>query len=386
MAVVFPTLQARCAFTSNPMDTPIWTDISTYLRSFTSTRGRQFELDRIQAGTSAIVLNNQARNFDPYNTSSPYNGYLIPKRRFDVLATWNSVQYPVFSHYVEEWQQMWDLNGKLAVCNVTASDGLALLGQSMLNAIYPAEFSGSRVAAVLSSVNWGPAGNTAIGAGTSFLQSSTLANTTALEHLQNVAVSEYGRFFMSRSGVATFLGRTFGTTTIYGTFGDAPGELEYTDLVFGAQPIWNDIRLTATGGLEQVADDAVSIATYFWQSKVESGYLQANDGDLLSLAEWWLNRYKDAHQRITSITIAPSRDPTNLWPQVLGRELGDHILVRRRPPGGGPLIEQESVIEQIVHTASNHDWTTQFSLSPAEPTTGFLIIGSGLVGTGTIGF
>ncbi len=356
------------------------------MRSFTSTRGRQFELDRVQAGTAAVVLNNQGRQFDPYNTSSSYTGFLIPKRRVQLLATWNSVQYPVYCGYVEEWQQMWDLNGKVAVCNLTLSDGFALLGQSMLNAVYPAELSGGRISHILGSVNWGPAGNQTIGAGTAFLQSSTLVNTTALEHLMSVSESENGQCFMSRSGVATFIGRTFGTATIFGTFGDAPGELEYTDLMFGQSPIWNDIRLTATGGVEQVAADAVSQATYFLSSKVESGYLQAFDSDLQSLAKWWLARYKDAKERVTSITIMPSRDPNNLWPQVLGREIGDHILVNRRPPGGGPVISQESVIEQIVHTASNHQWVTQFALSPAEPTTGFMVIGSGLIGTGQIGF
>lgn len=386
MPTAMPTMSVQVAFATNPMDIPSWTDISTYLRAITTARGRQFELDRVEAGTASVLLNNQARNFDPFNTASPYYPNVVPKRRMQIQAVWAGVTYPVFSGYVEEWPQSWDLNGKLAEVDVTVSDGFSLFSQVMLNTSYMAELSGLRINNVLDTVNWGPVGNRNVGSGTAFLQASTLANVTALEHLLSVSDSENGLFFMDRSGVATFFGRTFGVQTVHGTFGDAPGELAYSDLVLGQTPIWNDIRLTAVGGVEQAADDAASQAKYFTQTKSQSGYLQASDGDLLSLAKWWLSRYKDALQRIASISIEPMRDPTNLWPQVLGRELGDHILVRRRPPGGGPLIEQESVIEAISHTASNSQWVTQFSLSPAEPTTGFMIIGSGRIGTGRIGF
>lgn len=408
MPVQFPSVVVECAFATVPTAAPTWTDISAYARQFAVHRGRQFELDRMQAGTAQVRLANQDRRFDPYNTAGPYYPNVVPKRRLRIRATWASAIYPVFSGYVEEWPQAWSLNGRLAEVNVTATDGFSLFGQAMLNTTFATEVSGSRVGHVLDAINWGsgvtgiigdpvlglvgsttvvgPVGDRNIAPGTALLQSSALANTTALEHLLAVVTSENGFFFMSRGGDATFIGRNYGASAIAATFGDGAGELPYSDLVLSTAPIWNDIRLTAVGGVEQVASDGASQAAYFKSTKAESGYLQLYDTDLGALAGWVLYKYKAPQPRVTSIVIDPSRDPTNLWPQVLGREIGEHITVKRRPPGGGAVISQESVIEGIEHAAAPFQWQTRFSLSPAEPVAAFMVVGSGVVGTNLLAY
>jgi hypothetical protein len=350
-------------------------------------RGRQFELDRMQAGSAQILLNNQDRRFDPNHAGSPYFGGVLPRRRLRIQATWNSITYPVFSGYVEDWPQAWENNGRVASVSLTVSDGFAVFGQMALNVSYGAELSSARVSNVLDSVGWpSGAGNRTIGTGFAHLQASVLVNTTALEHLLSVATSENGFVFMGRDGSATFIGRNYGGYSSLATFGDGAGELPYSDLTLGTAPIWNDVRLTATGGIEQAALDATSITQFFQSSKIESQYLQDEDNDLQALADWYLFKFRNPQQRVTSMVVSPSRDPNNLWPQVLGREIGDHITINRRPPGGGSVISQPSVIEGIEHTASNHEWTTQFSLSPAEPVSAFMIVGTGAVGTGVVGY
>lgn len=404
-----PSMVCQCAFSTLPTQAPTWTTISQYVRTISTSRGRQFELDRMQAGTASILLSNQLRQFDPFNASSPYSPHIVPKKRIRLQATWASVTYPIFDGYVEVWPQAWGLSGKLAESNVTASDAFAVFGQAMLNANFPAELSSVRIGRVLDAINWGsgptgivgdpvlgligttailgPTGGRAIGTGSVNLQASTLVNTTALEHLLMVEDSEAGRLFMSRDGLVTFIGRASLPSSIFATFGDAAGELPYFDLTLGVNPIWNDFRLTRTGGVEQVAGDSVSQSQYFLSSKPGSSFLQANDSDLNALANYLLALYKDPHERVTAMTIMPSRDPANLWPQVLGREIGDHIVIHRRPPGGGLVIAQESVIEGIQHTGANSQWTTVFSLSPAPPSSLiYLIVGTSLVGTGIVGF
>ncbi len=39
----WPTITCEVAFRSDPGDTPIWTDVSSYVRSFTTRRGRQHD-------------------------------------------------------------------------------------------------------------------------------------------------------------------------------------------------------------------------------------------------------------------------------------------------------------------------------------------------------
>lgn len=381
-----PVLSGDCAFISNPTGIPTWTSISQYIRSFSVSRGRSDELGRMQAGTAQVLLNNQTRAFDPYNTASPFYNNVLPKKRFRLQATWNSITYPVFQGFVEKWPQTWGGGGRQAETNVTVTDAFSLFGQAMLNASYAAELSGARVGHVLDSVGWGTGADRAISTGFARLQASVLVNTTALEHLLSIALSENSYLFMSRAGACTFLGRNYGTVAVSATFGDAPGELSYSDLTLDTFPILNDVRLTATGGVEQVASDALSQLLFFIGSKVEQQYLQEQDNDLQALADWDLFKYHNPAQRVASMTIMPSRDPNNLWPQALGREIGDHIIVKRRPPGGGPVISQESVIEGIRHTAQNSQWATQFSLSPAEPTQNFAIVGSAIVGTSVVGY
>src|SRR3990172_11601275 len=66
------------------------------------------------------------------------------------------------------------------------------------------------------------------------------------------------------------------------------------------------------------------------------------------LATRELERYQEPHMSIRGITLNMGPDP-KLWQTVLGLELGDVVTVRRRPPGGGPLLSQVSRIERIRH-------------------------------------
>lgn len=403
----FPTVTVNCAFASNPMSTPTWVNISTRAREFGVHRGRQFELDRVQTGTAQIRLSNQDRALDPNNAASTYFPNVIPMRRIKVEAIWNSTIYPVFTGFVEDWPQTWTLNGKLAEAMVPIVDGFAVFGYGSLSTTYPPGRSDERISAVLSDLNWGsgqagivgdpvfgligstaiigPVGDRAIGVGTANLQASTLAATFALEHMQSVTESENGRFFIARDGSATFMGRQLVASTSLATFGDAAGELGYSDLSLGSAPIWNDVRLTIVGGVEQTSSDATSQGQYFKRSRVQSGYLQSSDAEVGSLANFLVFKYKQPQTRVTSILIDPQRDPTNLWPQVLGREIGDVVTVKRRPPGGGAVISQLSVIEGIEHAATPYRWQTRFWLSTAE-TTNFAVVGTSLVGTGVVGY
>lgn len=381
-----PVVSAAVSFSTGPTATPSYVDVSPYLRSFATDRGRQFELDRMKSGTAQVLFNNQDRRFDFYNTASPYSPNVLPRKRLRLQATWNSITYPIYVGYIEKWPQTWQLSGLLAEVQVTASDGFALFGQAALNATYPAELSSTRVGRVLDSVGWGTGADRDIRTGFANLQASVLTSTTALEHLLSVGASENGYIFMSSSGALTFLGRNYGTIAVSATFGDGPGELKYSDLALDTAPIVNDVRLSATGRAEQLVSDATSRAAYFLSSKIDSQYLQAQDNDLYALADWYLFKYKQPQNRVTSMTVMPSRDPNNLWPQVLGREIGDHIIVKRRPPGGGAVISQESVIEGIQHSAQNSQWATQFLLSPAEPTNTFAKVGTAIVGTSTVGY
>src|SRR5207244_12783432 len=159
-----PVLTVQCSFSTNPMATPVWTDISHWVQSIDTRRGRNTELDRVEAGTATILLDNRDRRFDPSNATSPYYPNVIPLRRIQILASWSTYTYPVFTGYVEGWPQAYsrwdDINSQ-----VTVSDAFKVFNLVQLNTAYPQQRSDARVGAVLDTITWGSGQGWQVGTG-----------------------------------------------------------------------------------------------------------------------------------------------------------------------------------------------------------------------------
>lgn len=389
-------LYVDVALTTDPSATASWEPVSAYIRQMRTRRGRQHELDRIEAGTATVLLNNRDRRFDPTDTGGPYYGNLLPMRRIRIRGAWNGVFYPIFYGYIETWPPSWPHLGYDALVEVQAVDGLKVLALKKLNALieWPQEKTDRRVARVLDEVGWtlgeawvldnltftlgtntrlGPYGDRALGFGSSSIQAATPTDEVALDHIRTCEEVENGVFLASADGLATFRGRTWplqaANLVSLATFGDAPGELPYRELIasYDDSHIYNEIRVTATGGTLQTANDTTSQGHYYKRTlSHENIPLAGTDYEAKDQADYLLARYKDPTLRFTQMVLKPLRDPDNLWPQVMGREIGDRITVRRRPLGGGSLLEQEVIIQSIEHDIKVEDWTTTWELSPAS--------------------
>src|SRR5262249_40648908 len=143
----------------------------------------------------------------------------------------------------------------------------------------------------LTNIGWPGAADREIYGAASQIQSGTFVNTPALQHFQNAADVENGLFFMGAGGKATFHNRYYLQTnspTSQGTFDDVAGAalpwLSVTSSYDDSQ-IWNEARVTRTGGVEQVATDSASQAAYFTRTLVRNLPL-LSDGEALSLAQY----------------------------------------------------------------------------------------------------
>lgn len=347
------TILVEVAFASNPgAAVPVWTDITAYVRAVSIRRGRQHELDQQQAGTATLVLVNSDGRFDPTNAGSPYSPNVLPMRRIRVSGIHSATTYPLFSGFVESWPQTWTGNN-VGTVTITAADGFKVLGLKALNTSYAAERSDVRVANILNDIGWSTA-DRALSTGISMLSNATLENVNALAHLQAVTQTENGRAFISASGGFFFRDRhtPFSSTANNATFGDNSTEFGYVGIVvsYDETQIYNEIRCAITGGTDQIAaDTATSQLRYFARTMTRSGMLTPDSNEAKAAANSLLAQYKDPALRIESIEISPDTDPANLYPQVYGRELGDRVLVKRRPPAGN-TISQSSFIEGIELT------------------------------------
>jgi len=106
--MAWPTLALRVAFASAPMAvTPIWTDITNDVRRIRIRRGRNHELDRMEAGTMTLELKNFHGNYWPLNAGSAHFPNVLPGKRVDLTATYNAVAYPLYTGFIEDWNPDW---------------------------------------------------------------------------------------------------------------------------------------------------------------------------------------------------------------------------------------------------------------------------------------
>lgn len=400
--MALPNVTVEAALTTNPTESATWTDLSSRVRGFSVRRGRQHELDKFQAGTGTIWLDNRDRHLDPTYAAGPHFGKLLPMRRLRIRTTLGR-GFPIFSGYVEAWPQQWPAKND-AIVPVRVVDGFKILAMRKLNTSYSQERTDERINNVLDDASWtlgnswvldssvnsllgtttilGPNGDRLIGEGASTVQASALSDTLALAHIQEVEESENGRFFIDAEGNAVFVGRREVTglkfIQVFSVWGDseAAGENIYTDLelAYDESRIWNEVRVTRVGGAVQVATDATSQARYFPRTLTRAPLI-LTDSEANDAANWLLGRYREPGVRVVSMTVHPERGdpagtPNIMWERTLRLELGDRITVKRRPPGGGDPIEQDSFVEGIEHDARGHprNWSVTFRLSPADNT------------------
>lgn len=246
--------------------------------------------------------------------------------------------------------------------------------------------TGARIGTILDGVGW-PSNARDIDTGNSLLQEDNDADGNALSMIQRAVDSENGAFYIRADGKTRFRERqAIFQDAVYqtsnATFGDSTGELHYENLnvEYDDDQLANVVSVTRNGGAEQVSEDTDSQAQYFQRLLSRSGLIVANDNDAKSLSEYLLARYKRPFLVFTDLRLQPRDDPSNLWPQVLGRELEERLTIKRRPLGVGSAISQDALIQGIEHRFGPASWATTFWLSAADVDTAFLTLDDTLLG------
>ncbi len=199
--------------------------------------------------------------------------------------------------------------------------------------------------------------------------SGALANVNALDHLRDVQDAERGIVFIAGDGDVQFHSRHHRLLSEYAsaaTFGDDAGESFYVDIApsYDDTYIYNDVRMTRAGGTEQTASDATSQTAYGKRTHSQSDLLLTSDAEALSMAEYLLSQYKDPALRAASITLMPDKAPADLFPKVLGYDIGERVTVRL----DHAYIDEDYHIEGIRHdhTRDSEIWQAQWQLGNAD--------------------
>ena len=139
--MAFPIAKVEIAFDDGPyVVSPTWTDVSAYCYEMSIDRGREDDWGTFQ-GMASVVLNNRTRRFDPYYTSGPYYGKLLPRRQIQISSVYNGTTTVQFRGFIDGWPPAWTDAGTNSTVTLSCFDALQLLGQAQL----PADWSRSYI-------------------------------------------------------------------------------------------------------------------------------------------------------------------------------------------------------------------------------------------------
>ena len=381
-----------------------FTTISTAntVREFKVVRGRQQELATNQAGRAVVVCNNTNGKLDPSNTASGtpyYDGgtKVLPGRHIRIKATdpSTSTVYIIFRGFVERWVQSYP--GELdQIVTIECIDAFKALSTAYCDGSSESqELSGLRVANLLDQASWpngGSAGAVSVAgyrdidndANNETVPAKTYAtNMDVLLQSQDIETAEIGSFFVSRSGVMTFLNRLNRIAqfaTIAGTFSDtstADGRVVYSDLDFSMDDhnIVNRVDTTiAGGGSGTQQTDSDSQTAYGLSALSETDLMLTSTSAATTWAQYVIGRQSQPSNRVKAITLRPQEQDA-LWAVALQIELGNAYIVERTPAAGN-AITSTVICERVTHQGKGNSWITTMQLSPAD-TAGYWVLDDG---------
>jgi hypothetical protein len=407
------SLTLEIGFDSEPFDeTQSFTDITSYLRAFTTRRGRANELGDFVAGTMSFSVSNADNRFNPNNTSSPYydsgnaRTKIQPLKRVRMSATYDSITYRIFEGFLQSVPVKFISEGADSIVTFTCVDafkifqsfrldgvgwrlglaGFSELGQSTsLGYEDVQELSSVRISRILDTIQF-PSNRRDILTGTKQVISQPIT-TNVLTGLRECETAENGQFFIAKDGKATFRNRDYKLSNtkainVQGIFSNDGSNLPYTNVStsFDDNEIINVYEWQRSGGSIQYKADTNSVLRYRAKESNKST-INISDGDVLSIIEQKIAETSLPIVRIDNLTCNP-RENTSLWEQVLGREFGDRISVKIVNVDGSSFTD-ELWIESISHSvnASSQSWTWTATLSPAGSSA--WILGQAKLGEGT---
>ena len=363
-----------------------FTDITSRVTGLSLSRGKNRDLDRFNAGTLSLTLNNEDRAFDPLYTSSPFYGDIVPRRDVRVLANGTAVQYV---GKILDWNFDFEPNGRQSA-SLEAADGFTFLAQQELTpGTAVAQLTGARVEAVLSqpSVDW-PVADRVIDAGNSDLGTDVFEGNV-LSYLQKVEQSEGGLLFIDKSGRVAFVDRlttpTLDNVTVFSDDGTgipfAPAALDY-----GTEQLYNSITVTSPGSTA-VASGALS-QTRYGIAELTVDTLIDDVDEVQGLADLLLSRFSEPQLRFQAIRVDIDKISALQRAEVFALEIGDVAQVKLTPgnPPVGAKVERYGQVIQISHDVSPGSHQVTFGLGSLQ--TSLFVIGDpefGTIGVGAPG-
>jgi hypothetical protein len=358
-------------------------DITSQVRRVSTRRGRNRILSQFEAGTATVTLNDPNGDFNPQNPASPYYTKLLPLRKIRIIAitdyAGSSIEIPLFSGYITTFDTNFYVGtNEDATVTLQCVDGFRLLA-NVSTEIPPVpnctagQLSGTRVEELLDFAGF-PNSMWTIQPGNSTMQADPGGNRSVLQAIQTVEQSEFGAFYMTPTGKARFLQRSYvsqlaDVLPIKYTDSITPAADEYPytslDIAYDDQLIINDVSVTRLGGTPQIVINQPSIDVFFYKSATRTDLLMETDAEALSQAQMIVASRDNASIRIDSMSLNLNSvvDELNTL-QNLSLDIYTLINIEKTVPGGS-TINTELFVQGVQHDVAPGQWNIK--VYTAEP-------------------
>jgi hypothetical protein len=330
----------------NPLDGAIaFEEIPQGVFSVSTSRGRNRDLERTNAGQVSVSLRNVDRFFDPQSDNS-FTRFVVPRRPVRVLAEGTAV----FTGFIDDWDFTYSPNGD-SVASFSGSDGFSIFARN-INAGGSAveELTGARLNRVLDqlTVNW-PSGERDIEDGNSTLAAGVVEDNVLSYISDTIETSEQGLVFMSKDGKVAFRERLIEPVTSAVVFTDNGPGIRYEDvrISYGTDLMVNQAVVEFPGGTA-ISEDLTSQIVYGITEKTLSTQL-SNLAQAEAIADYLISRYAEPEYRIESVTVNLRALSSAEVLEVLGLELGDQADIVFTPNGVGAAIALRNRVIGVSH-------------------------------------
>lgn len=337
-------------------------------------RGRTRQNERDQCGISVVVFNNTSGYYDPDNTSagSPWvvSGASILRDglQMRIVATIGGTAYPLYYGYLEETKVN---QGEAPSSTMTFVDGIAYIADAQAPALAAAAYAESaatRVGRMLTYAGW--TGSTSLTGSVNML--ATTQNRSCMEMIYQAVNSIAGRFYISRSGVATLvpLANKFSRPTqLLFTDTAASNTVGYSQLYTnpGTYFVVNQAVINRGENKQYTSQYNPSVNAYGIAKNVIDAPV-ATDSNAQNLA-LYESRYMATPttyvERIDFNALAVGSYGL-LYPDFLATELADQVSVVRTTYDGR-TIQWNLVVEGMAHTITQNNWLVSYTTSSINP-------------------
>jgi len=189
-------------------------DISQYAQNISISKGISRSLDDYPAGSISITFVNNARIFDPLNTSSPLwygaGGYTLVQPAGRLRVSSNGIRK--FTGFVEDWSFSYDESGLDGKATVTALDEIYRVSNAVFTGgtAFQVEATSDRIKTVMNYNGFSAGEYAGVRGGHTLLgYDINDSGENVLAYLQNVARSEPADFYSDSSAVMQLKDRSF---------------------------------------------------------------------------------------------------------------------------------------------------------------------------------